>query len=285
MQSWLSRYHQLYTILTSFVCFFLSPDHFDFLFHFADPSRQIERKLVSVDKIVIGILNTSQGPPTALQLIRVVKIDGDCITVAANGNDVYVGAMGGTILKMNKLNQFEQFSKVPSSNIVGLTIHSNTLYFLNSHGIFQIDLKTMKQSSFFNHADKSSYRGSRMIVTQNQLVVADITNQRLTIYSLTGQLIRHVDCPSICGPDSWVSICLSPSNPNVIIVSDSQSSQVFAVNLTTGAVLWTNRDIRKPQGIASYGSEHDLVTKADRTTQLWVLSADTGMCHVIFWGG
>ena len=158
MQSWLSRYHQLYTILTSFVSFFLSPNHFDFLFHFADPSRQIERKLVSVDKIVIGIFQTSQGPPTAIQLIREVKLDGDCITVAANGNDVYVGASCGKILKMNEMNQFEQFSKVPSSNIVGLTIHGNTLYTLNSHGIFQIDLKTMKQPSSFNHADKSSYQ-------------------------------------------------------------------------------------------------------------------------------
>ena len=240
---------------------------------------------MSVNKIVIGILKTSQGPPTAIQLIREVKLDGDCITVAANCNDVYEGASSGKILKMDELKLFEQFSKVPSFNIGGLTIHDNTLYTLNSNGIFQIDLKTMKQSSFFNHADKSPYRGSRMIVTQSQLVVADITNHRLTIYSLTGQLIRHVDCPSIGGPDCWVSICLSPCNPNVIIVSDHQSSQVFAVNLTTGAVLWTNRDIRKPQGIASYGSEHVLVTKADSTTQLWVLNADTGMCHLIFWGG
>ena len=122
-----------------------------------------------------------------------------------------------------------------------------------------------------------------MLITQNQLVVADVVNHRLTTCSVTGQLIRHVNCPQIS--TSWVSTCLSPCNPNVIIVSDHQSSQVFAVNLTTGAALWTNSDIRKPQGIASYGSEHVLVTKAGGTTQLWVLNADTGMCRLTFWGG
>ena len=117
--------------------------------------------------------------------------------------------------------------------------------------------------------------GSKIAITQNQLVVADITQRRLTIYSLTGQLIRLVDCPQIT-QYYWVCICVSPSNPDVIIVSDNDSEQVFAVNLTTEAVLWTNNDISGPQGIVSYGAEYLLVAEAGEDTQLWILNANTG---------
>ena len=192
-----------------------------------------------------------------------------------NVENVYVGNSNGEILKLDDQGCFEVFSKTPSSNIVGLTIHGSTLYTLNSQkGIYEIDLKTMKRALFFNHADKSAYQGSRMLVTQNQLVVADVTDHQLTLYSLTGQLIRHVDCPQI--GRNWVCICLSPSNPDVIIVSDYETSKVFAVNLTTGAVLWTNSDISKPQGIVSYGSEHVLVTKQSESTNIWILNVNTG---------
>ena len=245
--------------------------------HFVDPSIQIERRLVSVDNIVIGGLQTPKGPPTTLQLFREVKLVGDCIGVAAtNGDDIYVGSSNGEILRIDKQGCIELFLTTPSSNIVGLTIHGSILYTLNSkYGIYQIDLETMKQSLFFSHADKSAYRGSRMLVTQNQLVVADVTDHRLTLYSLTGQLIRHVACPLIS--TYWVSLCLSPSNPDVIIVSDWKSSRVFAVNLSTGTVVWANSDIREPAGIASFGSKFLMVSKRLTTTRLWVLNADTGV--------
>ena len=51
---------------------------------------------------------------------------------------------------------------------------------------------------------------------------------------------------------------------------------MFAVNLTTGAALWTNTDIRCPQGIVSYGSEHLLVNKDSNKTELWILNVNTG---------
>ena len=135
-------------------------------------------------------------------------------------------------------------------------------------------LESKLQINSWNHPGICGDLGNRMVVTQNQLVVADVTNHRLTIYSLTGQLIRHVDCPQIS--TRWVSICVSPSNPDVIIVSDNDSSRVFAVNLTSGVVLWTNSDIRYPQGIVSYGSEYVLVTNRSTTTNIWILNVNTG---------
>ena len=226
---------------------------------------------------------TPRGPPTTLQLIREVKIDDDCITVAASGEDVYVGTLQGKILKIDKQGQFQVFANI-GGYIVGLVIQSGTLYTLNTYtrtskiGIFQYDLGTIQRIRFWGHADKSECWGSRMVVTQNQLVVSNVTNHRLTIYSLTGQLIRHVDCPQIS--TYCVCICVSPSNPDVIIVSDWWPSRVFAVNLTTGAVLWTNSDISEPRGIVSYGSEHVLVTKLGFQTQLSILNVHTGQYKI-----
>ena len=61
-------------------------------------------------------------------------------------------------------------------------------------------------------------------------------------------------------------------------MSDFRTSQVFAVNLTIGAVLWTNSDIREPQGIVSYGGEYVLVTKQSQMTNLRILHVNTVQC-------
>ena len=227
-------------------------------------------------------LNPQQGPPTTLQLIREVKLDSECVTLAAHGKDIYVGTCDGKILKADDKENIEIFENVNDSEsiITGLCAHEGILYGLfgsDNPFISKYDLRnTIKQLQAWDFDDYKVYiRGSKIAITQNQLVGADITHSRLTIYSLTGQLIRHVDCPQI-NYRSWVCICISPNNPDVIIVSDCDMSQVFAVNLTTGAVLWTNSDIINPQGIVSYGSEHVLVTKCGENTQLWILNANTG---------
>ena len=129
--------------------------------------------------------------------------------------DVYVGTEHGKILKIDEQGQVQVFADI-GGYIVGLAIHSGTLYVLNTEyaseiGIFQYDLGTMQRTGFWNHDDTSTHYGSRMVITnhesQNQLVVTTgVTNHRLTIYSLTGQLIRHVDCPQIS--NSRVCICV-----------------------------------------------------------------------------
>ena len=97
---------------------------------FPDSSRQIERQLVSVDNIVIGGLQTltitPRGPPSELQLIRDVKLDDQCITLAAAGEDMYLGTYEGQILKIDKQGQVQVFADIVGY-IVGLFIHIHTL--------------------------------------------------------------------------------------------------------------------------------------------------------------
>ena len=98
------------------------------------------------------------------------------MTVDAAGEHVYVGTFGGNILKIDKQGQFQVFGNI-GGDIVGLAILSGTLYVSNGNYakgcIFQYDLGTLQQIRLWNYADTSSYYGSRMVVTQNQLVVAD----------------------------------------------------------------------------------------------------------------
>ena len=164
----------------------------------------------------------------------------------------------------------------------GLCVNGKNLYGLSASdsvnpSISQYDLQnTNKQLHTWDFDDPDAdVWGSKIAITQNQLVVADIAHSRLTIYRLTGKLIRHVDCPKF-KKYSWVCISASPSNPDVIIVSDNNSDQVFAVNLTTGGVLWTNSNIFAPQGIVSYGAEYLLVTRYRKNTKLRILNANTG---------
>ena len=183
---------------------------------------------------------------------------------------------------MDDRENIEILENVNDSNscFTGFCVHGENLYSLSgsdNYFISKYDLQnTIKQLHSWNFDDPDAdVWGSKIAITQNQLVVADIAHSRLRIYSLTGKLIKHVGCPKF-KKYSWICICVSPSNPDVIIVSDYDISPVFAVNLTTEAVLWTNSDIINPQGIVSYGSEHVLVTKTDSNTQLWILNANTG---------
>ena len=168
-----------------------------------------------------------------------------------------------------------------NSDVVGLCISNQKLTGLSTVSktkrLYGHDLVTKKNTSW-SHADSSSCWGSRMAIIRNQIVVADVFNRRLTIYGVGGQLIKHVDCPQISSNPNpnWICVTSSPTQSDVIIISSYDASQVFAVNLTAGAVIWTNSGIRKPQGIANYGSDYVLVTNASFQTQLWTLDAKTG---------
>ena len=79
---------------------------------------------------MIGGLKTltftpQKGPPTTLQLIREVKLDYECIALAAHGNDVYVGTEDGKILKVDDRENIEILDNVndTESDITGFCVH------------------------------------------------------------------------------------------------------------------------------------------------------------------
>ena len=230
-------------------------------------------------------------PPRTLQLIREVKVDTDPLTVAVEGEGIYVGTDQGKVLKVDingEVRTIKSFNAGCYDFVVGICVFDQKVFCLDTNGtnmslrrdnkihVLELETGTLLQS--WAHANIYNYYGSMTAISNGKIIVADVSNSRLTIYSLNGQLIRHVGCPQISS--GCVCICVSPSNPDVIIVSDWESSQVFAVNLTTGAVLWTNSDISRPQGMVSYGSEHVLVTKLGFQTQLSILNVHTGQYKI-----
>ena len=133
-----------------------------------------------------------------------------CITVTADKADVYVGCGSAKILKIDKEGQCEMFARITSqtSVIVGLVVHKQLLDVLpwDRELVIAYSLDSRQQVNSWHHPGVSHNFGSRMVVSQNQLVAADVTHRRLTLYSLTGQLIRHVHCTQIS--DSRVCICV-----------------------------------------------------------------------------
>ena len=139
----------------------------------------------------------------------------------------------------------------------GISIHEERIYVLvpgirGSHTINVYDLSGQLITQW-NRTD--SCWNTRPAIVSNQIVVPDYENKQLTVYSLTGQVIKHITCPQLSGNMfSVTSTC--PINNNSIIVTDCVSSQVFKVNISTEETVWTCNDVAKPKAVAIYGKDY-----------------------------
>jgi len=123
----------------------------------------------------------------------------------------------------------------------------------------------------WSHHD-SSDRVNKLAIVDDQVVAPDRHSKRLTIYSLTGEVIKHVPCPLLS--NSVTAICAV--DRHCLVVSDYGSSQVFKLDLTTEKVIWTCKDVSQPQGVTCYRSKYILVTNQSSKTTIWILDVETG---------
>ena len=92
---------------------------------------------------------------------------------------------------------------------------------------------------------------TRIAIVFNQIVVPDYNNQQLTVYSLTGEVIKHISCPEL---SDATSVCAVDNNS--IIVTDYNTSKVFKVNISTEETVWTCNDVAKPKAVTIYGKDY-----------------------------
>ena len=108
----------------------------------------------------------------------------------------------------------------------------------------------------------------------NQLAIPDVTNKRITLYTPAGEVIRHIQCAEIAA-DTNVSMCEYDDN-SVIISCSCSPAQVFKFNLTSGAVEWTNTEIRDPTTVRCYG-QYVLVSGAcTKQTHISIIDSEAG---------
>ena len=167
-------------------------------------------------------------------------------------------------------------------NFESIVVHHNKLYTL-SHTISAYTISTYDLSNTqlisWTHND-SSFRGhSQLTIADDKIIIPNKQTQQLTVYSLVGEVIKHIDCP-LLEQDSVVGICAV--NSRSVVVSCCEASKVFRVNIDTEEVNWTSTDVSNPGGVTCYSEDFILVADIVSTQPtISILDAKTGIYYSI----
>jgi len=247
--------------------------------YIVEEKRDIEVDLVPAADVIISLDQgvTTPTPPKSLKLLQSVDVSDYCLSVCKYEGNTYVGLDSG--VGIDRIDESFSVSKLfifLTNWVTGVTVHRNKLYALelcitsNNWEVHVYGL-TGKQLTSWSHLDSSGYVNNLAIV-DDQVVVPDRGSKRFTIYSLTGEVIKHVPCPLLS--DSGTAICAA--DRHCVVVSDSRSSQVFKFDSTTEKGIWTCKDVSEPLGVTRYRSKYILVTNRSSKTPIWILDVKTG---------
>ena len=132
-----------------------------------------------------------------------------------------------------------------------------------------------QQLHTWNHEDRGNCSARALAIINNELIIADRTNLRFTIYTLTGERVRNVRCDLIY--NDYLTIC-QVGDDSIIVANRIAKPEMYRVNLTTGIIEWRSDRVSRPIGVLMQSEEVALVTSCNSTTQvkIWTLNAESG---------
>ena len=257
----------------SFVCLIVAS------FVLEKEKRETELVVYHTDDVILCDRSQHMSirlPPTGLQLEREIKVGYECNTVCHYKGYTYVGLEYGAVDRIDDQgNVTSVFIKLPN-NIISIRALNDQLFILTydePYIMFVFDLNGSQIHTWNHHDQNIEYYGNKISIIGNQLVVADVTNKRITLYTPAGEVIRHIQCDEIT-PNTDVSMC--ECDDNSVIISCYSPAKVFKFNLISGAVEWTNTDITEPTAVRCYG-QHVLISgHYTYQTHISVISGERG---------
>jgi len=245
--------------------------------YFVEEKREIEAELVPAADMIISLDQGVTTPtlPKSLNLLQSVDVSNTCLSVCNYEGNTYVGLDNGGGINRITEDFGVKVSFIKKSSVDGIVVYKDLLYAVQyiskTNWMVHVYDLTGKQVTSWSHHDSSEYL-NKLVIVDDQVVVSDRHSKRLTIYSLTGEVVKHVPCPLL--GDSRTAICAA--DRHCVVVSGFGSSQVFKLDLTTEKVTWTCKDVSKPQGVTCYRSKYILVTNCSSNTTIWILDVETG---------
>jgi len=206
--------------------------------------------------------------PKQLTALHTVYVSDRCNSVCSYQGNTYVGIWGGRVEMIDENNQLSQVFARIDDPVQSVAVYKDRLYTLVSGNPYTVTVHNLTGNliTSWTHADDKN-RYSKLGIVSDQVVIPDRGNKRLTVYSLTGEVIKHIQCPLLS--PNWVSMCAIDNLS--VVVSDYDSSKV----ISSGEVEWTSQDVPKPQGVAYYAGRV-FATNRHNTTRVWILDVNTG---------
>ena len=218
-----------------------------------------------------------RSPPTGLQLEREIRVGHTCTAVCHYKGYTYVGLSNGAEDRIdNQGNVTSEFIKLADS-VVCIRSHYGELFVLmygEPYQVFVFDISGTKLNGWA-HQDSGygGYAGNKVSINRGQLGVPDAKNKRITLYTPAGEVIRHIQCAEIT---AYTYVSMSECDDNSVIISCSYPGKVFKVNLTSGAVEWSNTDITEPFTVRCYGQYVLISGDFTNQTHISIISSETG---------
>jgi len=221
-------------------------------------------------------LTATDTLPKQLTLLHTVK-SGRCTSVCNYQGTTYVGLNCGVAIIEEQNQSSRQLLKM-TSNVDSVVLYKDRLFTLVD-ALKNSDPRTVtvcnltgKLITSWTHSNIKKWCCTKLAVVNDQVLIPDIPNRRLIVYSLAGEVEKHINCPLHYSASS-VSVCAVDDDS--VIVSDFGSSKVLKVKISNGEVEWTSVGMTKSQGVAYYRGRV-YVANCSTHTRIWILDGNTG---------
>ena len=251
-----------------------------------DTQRDINLQLSSAKKSVVRLSQHAPiTPPNSLLHLNSLELLSMPTAICQYKNQlhVYCSLFGShKILRIDRQgNQFEWVSYSSDTRVESICAKNDKIFVMilkkiNSRQICVYDLSGQLITSW-HLSDRNNIICNKLVVIGNQVIVCNVDNKRLTVYSLTGDIIRHIPCTQL---RYYYSIICEAGDDSVII-TNWWSDKVYKLSLTTGQIEWTSTDVRYPRAVVCYADQYVLVA-ADYSSDIIVLDINTGKkCYMM----
>ena len=213
------------------------------------------------------------APPTSMKLLREVKLPSHPHSVCQHGEVTYTGLENNSVMKISRddVSQFVKLGHWGSS----VCVHQDLIYVLMARideiRVYNLSGELVRS---WNHTSNSR-NFNKLRIMGDKVVVPDGTKKSLTVYSLDGKLTKDIPCHGV-RTASWKAMAVCGDNS--VVVSDYDSGSVFRVDIDSGEVMWTSKQVTRPQGVVCYKNRHVLITNENSDTRIWIVDVDTGEC-------
>lgn len=242
--------------------------------------RNIENEIVSTNDIHLSWNEKLSAtllpvPPTSMTFLKLIEPFSFGHSVCHYKGQTYIGTQDCSVDVIDTDYKLQtSFLSVQQKHWpYGIAAVDNRLYILTAGDsqceIGAYDLSGRKITQW-NHSDNRHF--TRPGITSDKIIVPDRTNSRLTVYSLTGKLIKHIYCP-LLNTRSLRGTSVCAIDGSSVVVTNYETSKVFRVDIDTGETVWTCDAVARPHGAVIHGRDFVCVV---RVKKISFLDAHTG---------
>ncbi|XP_067928084.1 uncharacterized protein [Watersipora subatra] len=218
-------------------------------------------------------LTSSLQLPKFINFLKTVRLTSPPLSLCHYEGSTYVGLQDGNVCKIDSKYKLHNRFLMHGKAVASIVVHKSKIYTLVYGKPMKIYMSNLlgESISSWDHTDSVQW-SNKMTILKDRLIVPDRTNNQLVVYTLDGKIVKHIQCTALS--QGWVAVC-SVKVSNSVIISNYQTSLVFAIDVRTGGQGWTNRYTTDPLGITSYGQNNLLVFNGS-AREIEVLQRNTG---------